>query len=328
MKINLTKEQILVLVLEHKINIHDIDDKDRSQFINQYAMTLLNEAFKKADFKNLESLFDIEEVKNKFMNEIKTFNNLANISYLDKLPKNNIIADFILSMSRQNHEEKKDFFQKIVPLLFEYKEDMTKFFQIRIGENTSSFPQGQPIGLFFLRVLDKDIQNLLDQNIISMKLFSPKTKDTIGHYMYQYTFENNKTILERFENLSNSLKDKNHLNETPIDKLISDLRERNIQTLEYLFSEKLEISLYKAEFLKYVIKASNIFKNKQTKPALKEKLFNTLEVLFNLPQLQSNEKFKEEVAKNLANKCPVEIQYLWLNAKLPAKGLEIKKPKI
>lgn len=328
MKINLTKEQILALVLEHKINLQDIEETDRPQFIEQYAITLLNETFNKSDFKNLESLFEIKEIQSKFMNEIRTFNNLATISYLEKLPQNNIISNFILTMSRQNHEDKKDFFHKIVTLLFENKEDMTKFFQIRLGENTSAFPQGQPIGLFFLRVLDKEIEELLDQNIISMKLFSPKTKDTIGHYMYQYTFENNKTIIERFENLNESLKDKNQLNETPMDKLISDLREKNIQTLEYLFSEKLELSLYKNEFLKYIIKASNIFKNKQTKPALREKLFNTLEILFNLPQLQNNEQFKEEVAKNLANKSPVEIQYLWLSARLPAKGIEIKKPKI
>jgi hypothetical protein len=110
--------------------------------------------------------------------------------------------------------------------------------------------------------------------------------------------------------------------------MINDLRERNIQILEYLFTEKLNIELYKKEFINYIIKGSNILKNHQTKPVLRESIFNTFKVLFNLTQLQENENLKQEIGKNLASKATKEIQYLWLTAKLPTKGIKEKKLKI
>lgn len=332
MKINITEEHILQLFLDNKISLDDIDIQDRKNFINNNANRLLKDGFKNKNFKQLEILFSVKEIQDIFFKEINSLVKTANINYIENLPQNNFITDFIWSMSRQDFAEKKSFFRQINVLVLEHKEEMKDFFALRTSETNSGFRKYQPLGLFYLRVVDMDVELLLNKDIISVDLFSPNTKDTIGHCLYQYSFETNQIIIDKIEkkqNLVDFLCDKNDSDHTPIDKLCSDLRNRNIDTLEYLFLEKLDIKVFKKDFLNYVIKCSNILKNKQTKLIIRERIFQSLDVLFNMGTLQSDSELKQEVGKTLSNKCEKEIHYLWLSAKLQPKGiLEKKKPKI
>lgn len=328
MKINLTQEQVLTLYLENQISLEDIDIEDRTNFIVSNANKLLIEAFINKDFKQLEILFKIKEIELIFFKEIKLLIQTAKSNYLENLPENNFITEFVWSMSRQDFAEKRQFFQDVNNLVLNHNEEMKDFFALSVGEGNSGFRKYQPFGLFYLRVIDKDVNVLLENNIIAIDLFSPNTKDTIGHCFYQYSFETNKVIIaniEKVKNLSDFLIAKNELGITSLDKLCSDLRTKNITTLEYLFLEKLELKLFKKEFLNYIIKCSHVIGNKQAKKATKERIFQSLNLLFNMESLQSDRELKEEVAKTISNKTETGIQYLWLNAKLQPKGVVEKK---
>lgn len=328
MKINLTQEQVLNFYLENKIFLEDIEIEDRTIFINNNAHKLLLDNFKNKNFKQLENLFKVEEIKVIFFKEIKLLVQSAEINYLEKLPENNFITYFIWSMSRQDFSEKKQFFKDINNLVMDHKEVMREFFALRVGEGNSGFHKYQTFGLFYLRVIDTGVNLLLDENIISIDIYSPNTKDTIGHCFYQYSFETNKVIIESIEkkkNLSDFLISKNELGLNCIDKLFSDLRTKNIATLEYLFLEKLEIVIFKKEFLNYIVKCSHVIRNKQAKNSIKERMFQSLNLLFNMDSLQSNNEIKEEVAKTISNKTGAEIHYLWLNAKIKPKGITENK---
>lgn len=329
MKLNINENQVLELLLNNQILLENIDKSDRDNFIDKNYYKILETSFKNKNYKQLAELLDNQQINKSFIQEIKTFTQLAELNYISKLPENNIISTFILEMNRQNFEDdKKLFFQKIIPLILQNKEEMKKFFAIKIGEAFSSIPKGQPIGLCILRVINENIDEMIKEDILPITLFNNQTKDTMAHCLHQYSFENSKIIIENFPDLNLALKDKNEVGHNAIDKLSSDLRERNVKLIEYLFIEKLDIQLYKNEFINYIIKSSNILKNKQTKPSIRERAFSSLEVLFNLPQLQTNNILKELVAQNLAKKCTPEIQYLWLSAKLPVKGEDLKRPKI
>lgn len=328
MKLNISENKILELFLSNQITLENIESSDREIFINNNGIKLLNEAFKNKSYNQLEILLKNQQVKDIFIKEIKSFNNLSELNFISKLPENNIVSMFILEMTRENFEYKKDFFTQMIPIFLENKETMKSFFAIKTGETLASFPKGQPIGLLILRVINSNIEELISESIIPMSLYNNMSKDTIAHCLFQYSFENNKVIVEHFSDLDLALKDKNELGHNALDKLSADLRERNVKTIEYLFTEKLDLELYKNEFMNYIIKSSNILKNKNTKNALRERAFSSLKNLFNLPQLQSNETFKELIAQNLAQKCSPDVQYLWLSAKLPTKGQDIKRPKI
>ena len=203
---------------------------------------------------------------------------------------------------------------------------MRDFFKLRIGEMYSTFPKNEPIGLFFLRVVDSRVEDLLDKEIISIKSFNPIDLDTIAHYMYQYSFETNKILIGKL-NFKIDLKDKNKLGNTPMNNLMSDLRAKNIMTLTYLFDEKIEIVDFKKDFLNYIVKCAGILRNQKVKTTIRESIISSLEILFNSNQIQLNEDLKLDIGKTLSNKVGLEIQYIWLNAKLTPKE-KIKSPKI
>lgn len=328
MIINLTEQKVLNLIINYDINIEDIAISERKNFLENQGSNLLLHYFKQNHSSEVAKILNYEPIEDLFMKEIRSFNNLADINYIESLPENSFITYFIGWMSKQNALDKENCFDKIYPLLTKYKEDFKKFFNIRLGEDKSSFPKGQPIGLFFLRVFDKPIDTLLDSGVISVDLFSPITNDTLAHYLSQYSFNVSKSIIDKIENLTYFLQDKNQLGKTGIDKLMSDLRERNIQTIEYLFSQKIDISIFQNEFFSYVIKGSNVLKNIQTRNIVKENILKSFTVLFSLPQIQNNVELKQSLAKKIAQHAPIEIQYLWLNAKLPPKGIEEKRLKI
>lgn len=328
MKLNINEIQILKLILDNLIELDNIEPIDREKFIKNNADIILLESFKNKNFKQLEILFENKQIQDVFVNKIKQFNSLAELNYIEQLPENNIISYFILEMTRQNYEEKEVFFNKLVPIILNNKKEMTEFFSIKTGTAQAGFIKGSPIGFFILRVINTQIEKLLEEKIISTDLYNLISQDTLVHSLHQYSFENSKIIIEQLTDVNVALKDKNNVGHNPIDKLSSDLRERNVKTIEYLFSEKLDMALYKKELIDYIVKSSNILKNKQTKPSLRQRAFDSLNVIFNLPQLQSNENLKESIAKNLAHKCTPEVQYLWLSAKMPNKGDNIKRPKI
>lgn len=328
MKLNINEKKMLQFFLENQIKLEDIDYLDRKDFINNNGVIILHEAFKNKNFEQLELLLENKQIKNLFIKEITLFTSLAELNFIAKLPENNIISIFILEMNRQNFEYKKDFFEKIVNFILEYKEEMKSFFAIKTGEALPSFPKGQPIGLCILRVINDNIEVLIKEKIIPISLYNSIIKDTMAHSLYQYSFENNKVIINNLENLDNSLKDKNIDGKTPLDNLMNDLREKNINTIEYLFSEKLDIAQYKNELINYIIKCSNILRNKQSKDSLKDRVFKSLDKIFNLEELQSNLILKETIAKAISQKSLKEVQYLWLSAKLPAKNILNKMSKI
>lgn len=333
MLINLSEQKIVDLMINDMISIEDIDISERTAFIKNKGSFLLFHYFKENKSYLIEKLLEYQTIEDVFIEEVRSFNKLASINYVEKLPENSFITHFILSMSKQNSLTKQDVFNKIYPLVIKYKEDFQQFFKIRLGENSSAFIKGQPIGMFFLRVFDREIEDVLNEGVIDLNLFSITTKDTLAHYLHQYSFEVNKSIIDKIYNdkLYNHedfFKDKNNIGHTGIDKLNNDLRERNIQTLEYLFSNKLDLNIYKNEFLNYVMKSANILKNTQTKQSMKDRVLVSLNTLFNLPQLQNNALLKKCVAEKIANNGSVEIHYVWLQAKFPEKGIEEKRPKI
>lgn len=332
MKVNISESRLLELLLDNTISFEDIDKQDKSVFIKNHAAKLLIESFKDKNFNNLEILFDNKEIQTVFLEEVKKIVESANINYLETLPENNVVTEFVWSMSRQDIAIKEKFFKAINKVVLNNSDQMIKLFNIRVGQSNSSFRKYQPIGLSYLRMIDEDVNVLIDKNIVSIDLFSPNTKDTIAHCLYQYSFITNKIIIEKIEkerNLIDFLLDKNDMGQTAIEKLCSDLRVRNIETIEYLFTEKVEIKKFEKDFLNYILKCSNIIKNKQTKKVIKERILESLELLFNMDSLQSDNNIKEYIAKNITNKCDKEVHYLWLSAKLQPKGMiENKKPKI
>lgn len=323
MKINISKEKLLDLILNNKISLNEIDNRDREEFIKQYGASLLLNAFK-VDYTQLESLFFYDDIKKIFLSYIKGAISSAEISYVDSLSE--MMNCFVLLMSRQNIEDKQNFFNVITDFCLENPIEMTRFFNLRTNITASGFEKDIPIGMYYLRVADTNVDKLLDSNIISKNLFSLTKKTTLIHYLHLYPYKTSKYLIDSID-LNSTLKDKDSLTHTPLDNLISDLRFKNIDLIDYLFKEKLEINLFKKEFITYVVKGANILKNKQTKQSLKDRVIDSLECLFNLEKIQNNEELKKEIAKNISNKVTPEIHYLWLNAKLGSKPI-IKKLKI
>lgn len=328
MIINISEKKIVSLILNDGLEVEDIAQNERNIFLKNHGNSLMLHYFNQNNSSELAKLLDYEPIEDLLIKEVRSFNSIANINYIESLPENSVMTYFIWSMSKQNAFNKENFFNKIYPLLTKYKSDFKKFFSIRLGEEKSSFPKGQPIGMFFLRVLDKQIDSVLDSGVISLDLFSPITNDTLAHNLHGYNYEVSKAIIDRVTDIDQFFKDKNKTQHTGIDKLMNDLRERNIQTLEYLFSEILDLNNYQKDFMNYVVKSANVLKNSQTSQALKDRLLLSLNNLFNLPKLQNDVAFKPRLAEKIASIGSVEIHYLWLNAKFPEKGIEEKRLKI
>lgn len=324
MKLNLDKEKVLNLVLNSTVELEEIDSKDKVEFINLFGDTLLESAFKNKQYKQLEQLFQNEIIRKNFLNQIKKTISEANISYIENLT--GVINLFVLEMSRQNIEEKQNFFNIMTEFCLENPIEMRKFFNLRSNTVASGFENDIPFGMYYLRVAEKDMKELFDKNIISKNLFSLKKKTTLIHYLHYYPYETSKYIIDNVD-LTSALKDRDNLTHTPLENLISDLRVKNIEIIDYLFVHKLDLNFFKKELISYIVKGSNILKNKQTKQSLRDRVLESLENIFNLEKIQSNDNLKQEIAKNIANKIVPEIHYLWLNAKFSEKPV-VKRLKI
>lgn len=324
MKINISKEKLLDLILNDKISLNEIESEDKKEFITQYGSLLLLNAFKNNEYQQLEYLLSEEQIRKKFLSYIKGTISSAEISYVDNLSE--IMNFFILSMSRQNIQEKQNFFNVITEFCLENPIEMTRFFNLRTNITWAGFEKDIPIGMHYLKVAEKNVNKLLDLNIISKNLFSLTKKTTLIHYLHLYPYETSKYLIDNID-LNSTLKDRDDLNHTPLDNLISDLRVKNVDLITYLFKEKIEIDLFKKEFITYVVKSANILRNKQTKQSLRDNIMKSLEDLFNFDEIQNNEELKQNIAKNICQKVTPEIQYLWLNAKLKGKPV-VKKIKI
>lgn len=221
MKINIEKEKLLKLMTDGIIELKELDNHDKNTFINEFGNTLLDNAFKSKSYKQLNELFNNETIKNHFLNKIKLTTSNANISYINNL--DSIINLFVLEMSRQNIEEKQEFFDTITKFCLENPIEMRKFFNLRTEITSSGFEREIPIGMYYLRVAGQDAKKLLDLEIISKDLFSLTKKTTLIHYLHLYPYETSKYLIDTID-LNSTLKDKDDLNHTPLDKLITDLR--------------------------------------------------------------------------------------------------------
>lgn len=126
MKINISKEKLLDLILNDKISLNEIESEDKKEFITQYGSSLLLNAFKNNEYQQLEYLLSEEQIKENFLSYIKGTISSAEISYVDNLSE--IMNFFILSMSRQNIQEKQNFFNVITEFCLENPIEMTRFF--------------------------------------------------------------------------------------------------------------------------------------------------------------------------------------------------------
>lgn len=331
--INLTPTQIIKLFQDKEITLDNLDEINKKKFISSSANELLKNSSENKDFIQLENLFENKEIKNTFVKEVDLIVKSAELSYLDNLPEDSFVNFFVYDMTIQNFKFKKDFYEKITPLIIENSELMEKFFKIRLrmkNKQVVTFDPCQPLGLHFLRVVDnkEHLEQLFEKNILSPDLFNMNSKKTMAHCMSQYSFEANKVILDNISNLSIALKDKCIESKTPLDLLSANMREHNINTLEHIFLNKIEIKEFKKDFFNCIVRYSKFLSNENNSDTLKNKILNSLTNILNSDQIQSDNVLKEEVAKVIGTQCSNEIHYLWLNAKLKLVDNNFKKSKI